>query len=66
MQGIVRGATGAQDWKSEERKTKGTRADTVTVMVNGAVDGERYKGRVVRAVRESNQKCVSNPKYKAL
>ena len=38
----------------------------VTVMVNGAVDGERYKGRVVRTVRESNQKCVSNPKYKAL
>ena len=32
-------------------------------MVNGAVDGERYKGRVVRTARESNQKCVSNPKY---
>ena len=38
----------------------------VTVMVNGVVDGEWYEGRVVRAVRESNQKCLSNPKYKAL
>ena len=38
----------------------------VTVTVNGAVDGERYEGRVVQTVRESNQKCVSNPKYKAL
>ena len=38
----------------------------VTVRVNGAVDGEWYEGRVVRTVRESNQKCVSNPKYKAL
>ena len=38
----------------------------VTVTVNGAVDGEWYEGQVVRAVRESNQKCVSNPKYKAL
>ena len=35
-------------------------------MVNGAVDSERYEGRVVRTVRESIQKCVSNPKYKAL
>ena len=40
--------------------------DMVTVMVNGAVDGERYEGRVVRTVHESNQMCVSNPKYKAL
>ena len=38
----------------------------VMVMVNGAVDDERYEGRVVRTVCESNQKCVSNPKYKAL
>ena len=38
----------------------------MTVTVNGAVDGEQYEGRVVRAVCESNQKCVSNPKYKAL
>ena len=38
----------------------------VMVMVNGAVDGERYKGRVVQTVHESNQKCVSIPKYKAL
>ena len=38
----------------------------MTVTVNSAVDSERYEGRVVRAVRESNQKCVSNPKYKAL
>ena len=38
----------------------------MTVMVNGAVDSEQYKGRVVRTVHESNQKCVSNPKYKAL
>ena len=28
----------------------------VTVTVNGAVDGERYEGQVVRIVRESNQK----------
>ena len=38
----------------------------VTVMVNGAVDSKQYEGRVVRTVREPNQKCVSNPKYKAL
>ena len=38
----------------------------VTVRVNGAVDGEWHEGRVVRTVCESNQKCVSNPKYKAL
>ena len=38
----------------------------VTVMVNSAVDGKRYKGRVVRTVCESNQKCVSIPKYRAL
>ena len=38
----------------------------VTVPVNRAVDSERYEGQVVRAVRESNQKCVSNPQYKAL
>ena len=38
----------------------------MTVTVNGAVDGEQYEGRVVQAVHESNQKCVSNPKYKAL
>ena len=36
------------------------------VTVNGAVDGEWYEGQVVQTVRESNQKCVSNPKYKAL
>ena len=36
------------------------------VMVNSAVDGEQYEGRVVRTIRESNPKCVSNPKYKAL
>ena len=40
--------------------------DTVTVTVNGVVDGERYEGRVVQTVHESNQKCVSNSKYKAL
>ena len=40
--------------------------DMVTVTVNSAVDGERYGERVVRTVCESNQKCVSNPKYKAL
>ena len=39
---------------------------TVMVMVNSAVDGERYEGQVVQTVRESNQKCVSIPKYKAL
>ena len=38
----------------------------VMVTVNGVVDSERYKGGVVQAVCESNQKCVSNPKYKAL
>ena len=38
----------------------------VTVTANGVVDSEQYEGRVVRTVRESNQKCVSNPKYKAL
>ena len=38
---------------------------TVMVMVNSAVDGERYEARVVRTVHESNQKCVSIPKYKA-
>ena len=40
--------------------------DMVTVTVNGVVDSERYKGPVIRTVCESNQKCVSNPKYKAL
>ena len=35
VQGIVRGATGVRDWKSEERKTKGTRAGY------GDGDGER-------------------------
>ena len=40
--------------------------DMVTVTVNGVVDSERYKGPVIRSVCESNQKCVSNPKYKAL
>ena len=39
---------------------------TVTVTVNGAVDSGQYEGRVVRTVCESNQKCVSIPKYKAL
>ena len=38
----------------------------VTVMMNGAVDGEWYEGQVVRTVCESNQKCVSIPKDKAL
>ena len=38
----------------------------VMVMVKSAVDGEWYEGRVVRTVCESNQKCVSIPKYKAL
>ena len=38
----------------------------VTVTVNSAVDGEWYEGQVVQTVHESNQKCVSNPKYKAL
>ena len=27
----------------------------MTVLVNGAVDGERYEGQVVRAVRESTK-----------
>ena len=36
------------------------------VMVNGMVDGGQYEGRVVQTVCESNQKCVSIPKYKAL
>ena len=40
--------------------------DTVTVTVNGAVDGGQYEGRVVQTVHGSNQKCVSIPKYKAL
>ena len=38
----------------------------VTVTVNGAVDSEQYKGQVIQTVCESNQKCVSIPKYKAL
>ena len=38
----------------------------VTVTVSCAVDGEWYEGRVVRAIRESNPKCLSNLKYKAL
>ena len=57
---IGQGATGAQDRKSKERKTKGTRAG----YCDG--DGEWYKRQVIRTVCESNQKCVSNPKYKAL
>ena len=36
MQGIVRGATGARDRKSEEHKTKGTRAEY------GDGDGEQF------------------------
>ena len=47
-----------QDRKSEERKTKGTRVGYGDGTVNGAVDGERYEGQVVRTVHESNQKCV--------
>ena len=35
------------------------------VTVNSVVDGEQYEGQVVRTVHESNQKCVSIPKYKA-
>ena len=38
----------------------------VMVMVSSAVDGEQYEGQVVWTVRESNQQCVSIPKYKAL
>ena len=38
----------------------------VMVTVNSAVDGEQYEGQVVQTVCESNQKCVSIPKYKAL
>ena len=38
----------------------------VTVTVNGAVDSKQYKGQVIQTVCESNQKCVSIPKYKAL
>ena len=38
----------------------------MTVTVNSAVDSERYEGQVVQTVRESNQKCLSNSKYKAL
>ena len=53
------------DWSARRREQERD-AVTVTVTVNGAVDNERYEGRVVQTVRESNQKCVSNPKYKAL
>ena len=50
-EGLSAGDSPGSNRKSEERKTKGTRA--------GYGDGERYEGRVVQAVRESNQKCVS-------
>ena len=60
VQRIVWGVTGARDWKSEEHKTKGMRAE----YSDG--DGEWYEGQVVQTVCESNEKCVSIPKYKAL
>ena len=64
MQRIVQEVTGGQDWKSKVRREQ--EQDMVTVMVDGAVDDEWYEGQVVQTVRESNQKCVSIPKYKAL
>ena len=59
MQGIVRGGQPERETGSPRSARQRERErDTVTVMVNGAVDGERYEGQVVQAVCESNQKCV--------
>ena len=66
MQGIVREQPECKTGSPRSARRREQERDTVMVMVNGVVDGEQYEGRVVRAVHESSQKCVSNPKYKAL